>query len=113
MDDEEITQYKTAIEATECKALSDAEELRDHIGEYIFNRNISSPSEMACLELSLMMDEDQAASLKPFVDLYGYGKSVITKYNATLTAYGAISRKDLQPVQTITAQSVQKGMEMM
>ena len=113
MNDEQAMQYKTVIEATECKALSDAEELRDHIGEYIFNRNISSPIEMACLELSLMMDGDKAAGLKPFVDLYGYGKSVITKYNATLTAYGAISRKDLQPIQTMIEQQPRNGMEMM
>lgn len=112
MNDEQAMQYKTVIEATECKALTDAEELRDHIGEHIFNRNISSPIEMACLDLSLMMDEDKAARLKPFVDLYGYGKSVITKYNATLTAYGAVSRKDLQPVQTISETQAQKGMEM-
>jgi len=59
------------------------------------------------------MDRDEAERLKPFVDLYGYGKVAIERYGGKLTTYGFIERKDLQPVQTVSEQQTQKGMEMM
>lgn len=112
MNEEKVVQYKTVIEATECKALPDAEELRGHLGEYTITPNISSPIEMAHAELNFMMDRDEAERLKPFVDLYGYGKAAIERYGGKLTTYGFIERKDLQPVQTVLEQQTQKGMEM-
>jgi hypothetical protein len=112
MNEEKVLQYKTVIEATECKALPDAEELRGHLGEYTITPNISSPIEMAHAELDFMMDRDEAERLKPFVDLYGYGKAAIERYGGKLTTYGFIERKDLQPVQTVLEQQTQKGMEM-
>lgn len=113
MNEEEVVQYKTVIEATGCKALPDAEELRRHLGEYTITPNISSPIEMAHAELDFMMDRDEAERLKPFVDLYGYGKAAIERYGGKLTTYGFIERKDLQPIQTVSEQQTQKGMEMM
>jgi hypothetical protein len=113
MNEKEVVQYKTVIEATGCKALPDAEELRGHLGEYTITPNISSPIEMAHAELDFMMDRDEAERLKPFVDLYGYGKAAIERYGGKLTTYGFIERKDLQPIQTVSEQQTQKGMEMM
>ena len=112
MNEEEVVQYKTVIEATGCKALPDAEELRRHLGEYTITPNISSPIEMAHAELDFMMDRDEAERLKPFVDLYGYGKAAIERYGGKLTTYGFIERKDLQPIQAVSEQQTQKGMEM-
>jgi len=104
MNEEEVMQYKTVIEATECKALPDAEELWRHLGEYTITTNISSPIEMAHAELDFMMGEDEAKRLKPFVDLYGYGKAVIERYGGKLTTYGFIERKDLQPMPSVIPQ---------
>ncbi len=113
MNEEEVVQYKTVIEATGCKALPDAEGLRGHLGEYTITPNISSPIEMAHAELDFMMDRDEAERLKPFVDLYGYGKAAIERYGGKLTTYGFIERKDLQPIQAVSEQQTQIGMEMM
>ena len=112
MNEDEVVQHKTVIEATGCKALPDAEKLRGHLGEYTITPNISSPIEMAHAELDFMMDRDEAERLKPFVDLYGYGKVAIERYGGKLTTYAFIERKDLQLVQTVSEHQRQKGMEM-
>ena len=86
------------------KDLQGAETLMDSLDQYIFSPQYSSPIEVAKGELSVVLCNEDAATLTPHLNLYQYGQALIQRCGGTLTAYGLIERHDGQPVQTMETQ---------
>ena len=112
MEPKALTAYKALLEVTDCKELQSAEALMDSLDKYIFSPQFSSPIEVAKGELSVVLCNEDAATLTPHLNLYQYGQALIQRCGGTLTAYGLIERHDGQPVQTMETQPRQGGMEM-
>lgn len=113
MDSTSLSAYKALLEAAQCSSLSDAEMLADTLKEYIFSAEIASPEELARSELALMLSPQNAERLIPHLNLYNYGQELLEHFGAALTDYGIIERRDGQPMQAMTEQPRQGGMEMM
>ena len=93
-----LPQYKAVLEAAGCDSLYDAAQLAERQQEYILDSKVSSPSDAAKAELRFYMQKDAAALLEPHVNLYAYGKAVMKRDNAQMTAYGLLLREDRQPI---------------
>ena len=107
-----MTAYKALLETAGCEDLQSAETLIDSLDEYIFSPQYSSPIEVAKGELSVVLCDEDAATLIPHLNLYQYGQALIERCGGMLTNYGLIERKDGQPVQSPEQQPRQGGMEM-
>ena len=112
MEPKALSAYKALLEAMECKDLQGAETLMDSLDKYIFSPQYSSPTEVAKGELSVILCDEDAATLTPHLNLYRYGQALIDRCGGILTDYGLIERTDGQPVQSIENQPKQGGMEM-
>ncbi len=84
----------------------------DTLDEYIFSPQFCSPIDVAKGELSLILTEQDAALITPYLNLHQYGQSLIQRCGGMLTDYGLIERKDGQPIQVPEQQPCQGGMEM-
>ncbi len=107
-----LTAYKALLDAVDCKDLRSAEQLIDTLDNYIFSPQYSSPIEVAKGELFGILNEEDAATLAPHLNLYQYGQALIQRCGGILTSYGLIKRPDGQPVQSQEIQPGQGGMEM-
>lgn len=107
-----LTAYKALLEATDCKDLQSAEALIDSLDNYIFSPQYSSPAEVAKGELSVVLCDEDAETLTPYLNMYQYGQALIKKCGGTLTAYGLIEREDHHLVLSEKNMPNQGGMEM-
>lgn len=112
MEPQELTAYKALLEAVDCKDLSDAGLLADSLDNYIFRPSFNSPEEVAEEELGVILCEESIPQLIPYVDLRGYGQSLIEQRGSVLTPYGLLEREDGQPIHNMNDQPEQGGMEM-
>ena len=112
MGPQELTAYKALLEATDCKDLSDAGLLADTLGNYIFTPSLNSPEEVAEEELGVILCEESVPQLIPYVNLRGYGQSLIEQRGGVLTPYGLLEREDGQPIHSMNEQPEPGGMEM-
>lgn len=112
MEPQELTAYKALLGAVDCKDISDAGLLADTLDKYIFSSALNSPEEVAEEELGVILCEDTISQLIPYVDLRGYGQSLLDQRGGVLTPYGMLEREDGQPVQSMNEQPEQGGMEM-
>ena len=112
MEPQELTAYKALLEAVNCEDLFDAERLAGTLDKYIFAPSLNSPEEVAEEELGVTLCEESVPQLIPYVDLRGYGQSLIKQCGGVLTPYGLLEREDGQPVHSMNEQPEQGGMEM-
>lgn len=98
MTGEQLTTYKALLEATGCDNVKVAALLTDALEAYIFSPDLTCEADVAMGELHLMLDDSEEELLRPCVDLYRYGKVLIQKHNLSMTSYGAIERRDGQPI---------------
>ena len=68
---------------------------------------------MALDELSVLLGENDRATLRPFVNLHRYGEKLMEQQNISMTAYGGVERKDGQPIQAVCQEPQMGGMSMM
>ncbi len=113
MGEKPFLKYRAALHATGCDSLEAAMDLAEHLDEYMFERKITSPKELALSEMNFMIGRTEVPLLAKFTDLYGYGQAVMEKDNATITPYGLLEREDHEPIQTMSEQKPSGGMEMM
>ncbi|WP_300756180.1 hypothetical protein [uncultured Oscillibacter sp.] len=107
-----LATYKALLEVTECQDIQDAGQLMDTLDEYIFSPQYSSPVEVAKGELSVVLCEEDAATLLPHLNLYQYGQALIQKCGGAMTPYGLLEKKDAAPVISEQDQQKLNGMEM-
>lgn len=108
---EEISSYKAVLAATGCGEIIEATLLIDQMEQYIVDPKTASPQDVAMGELRTMLDNDSMELILPHLNLYPYGQALLQRYNSTLTEYGLVERRDMQPIQKITDAPVQDGME--
>ena len=73
--------------------------LTERLGAYNLNWAAASPEDVARGELRRSMEEENADLLCRYLNLYGYGETLIQQYGGELTDYGLLTRADGQPVQ--------------
>ena len=86
------------LEAVPCPDLSAAITLMRSVDAYTLTPELSAPAEYAKRNLLNMVGEESAQYLIPCVDLNVYGSHLLSRGTAAMTEYGAIQRKDGQPL---------------
>ena len=94
-----LIKYKAVLEASPPTSLEDAMALTERLDAYNLNWAAASPEDVARGELRRSMGEENADLLCRYLNLYGYGETLIQQYGGELTDYGLLTRADGQPVQ--------------
>lgn len=94
-----LIKYKAVLEVSSISSLEDAMALTERLGAYNLNWAAASPEDVARGELRRSMGEENADLLCRYLNLYGYGETLIQQYGGELTDYGLLTRADGQPVQ--------------
>lgn len=110
----DLSKLKAVILATDCHDAVTAIQISESLDDYLFEPDQRNPEEVASEELRLIADEQSRSILKKHVDLYNYGRDVMASYNAALTPYGLVQRRDgNELLQAQEQPSESNGMEMM
>ena len=108
-----LIKYKAVLEVSSISSLEDAMALTERLDAYNLNWAAASPEDVARGELRRSMGEENADLLCRYLNLYGYGETLIQQYGGELTDYGLLTRADGQPVQEpLPPQPKLGGMEM-
>ena len=94
-----LVKYKAVLETSPPTSLEDAMALTERLDAYNLNWVTASPEDVARGELRRSMGEENADLLCRYLNLYGYGETLIQQYGGELTDYGLLTRADGQPVQ--------------
>ena len=94
-----LVKYKAVLETSPPTSLEDAMALTEQLDAYNLNWVTASPEDVARGELRRSMGEENADLLCRYLNLYGYGETLIQQYGGELTDYGLLTRADGQPVQ--------------
>ena len=94
-----LVKYKAVLEVSSISSLEDAMALTERLDAYNLNWAAASPEDVARGELRRSMGEENADLLCRYLNLYGYGETLIQQYGGELTDYGLLTRADGQPVQ--------------
>ena len=94
-----LIKYKAVLEVSSISSLEDAMALTEQLDAYNLNWAAASPEDVARGELRRSMGEENADLLCRYLNLYGYGETLIQQYGGELTDYGLLTRADGQPVQ--------------
>ena len=94
-----LIKYKAVLEVSSISSLEDAMALTERLDAYNLNWVTASPEDVARGELRRSMGEENADLLCRYLNLYGYGETLIQQYGGELTDYGLLTRADGQPVQ--------------
>ena len=94
-----LIKYKAVLEVSSISSLEDAMALTERLDAYNLNWAAASPEDVARGELRRSMGEENADLLCRYLNLYGYGETLIQQYGGELTDYGLLTRADGQPVQ--------------
>ena len=86
------------LEAVPCPDLAAAIIMMRSVDAYTLTPELSTPAEYAKRDLLNLVGEESAQFLIPCVDLNVYGSHLLSKGTAAMTEYGAIQRKDGQPL---------------
>ena len=109
MAEKDIPIYGAILATVPCTTLEAALSQMDQVDQCILTPEIKSPADMGKAELTFMLGEDGAETLLPFVNLPAYGMELLKKENTVLTPYGAIDRKDCQPLLGLEARTADDG----
>ena len=96
--DRQITVYKALLEAKWFSSLEEAMEMAGQLDQYILSPEFASAEDVGLSCLQVLLGEDEAALLLPHVNLYAYGATMIHRFHYSLTTYGAMERRDGEPV---------------
>ena len=110
----EFPKYKALLAALDITELHEALDLTQRLDEYLLAPEQTSFEDIARGQLSVIMGEQEAETLLPYVNLYQYGKALREKYELVLTDYGSVERADNQPIikPQERSQPTMGGMEM-
>ena len=106
--------FRALITAMEVTELPEALNLTQRLDEYILSPKQASYEDIAREQLQIIVDELEAETLLPYVNLYQYGRALQDRYQSVLTDYGSVERRDNQPLMAPQerSQPTMGGMEM-
>ena len=90
--------YRALIAAMEVTELPEALNLTQRLDEYILSPKQASYEDIAREQLQIIVDELEAETLLPYVNLYQYGRALQDRYQSVLTDYSSVERRDNQPI---------------
>lgn len=108
-----LPKYKALLRAADCTELPKALRLAGALDECEFAPTIHTEDDMAEAFLVKNLSGDLLQKIHSHVFLAMFGRDLLKESNGMLTPYGAISRKDGQPIQTMNDRPEQGEMEMM
>lgn len=108
----DVKVYKALLAAANCTDISEALRFAGSLDEYEFAPAIFTETDVAEAYLAEILSGDLLQKLLPNICTHPLGETLLKESNRVLTPYGAISRKDGQPIQTMNDQPGQGGMEM-
>lgn len=108
-----LPKYKALLRAADCTELPKALRLAGALDECEFAPTIHTEDDMAEAFLVKNLSGDLLQKIHSHVFLAMFGRDLLKESNGMLTPYGAISRKDGQPIQTMNDRPGQGEMEMM
>ena len=106
---EKVTLCKAILTALPCENLTEALSKMDLADQCILTPELTTPAELGRAELAFMLGDHDVDTLLPFVNLTGFGSALLEKDNIVLTPYGAIDRKDCQPLRDHAARTADDG----
>ena len=86
------------LEAVPCPDLAAAITMMRSVDAYTLTPELSTPAEYAKRHILNLVGEESAQYLIPCVDLNVYASHLLSRGTAAMTEYGAIQRKDGQPL---------------
>ena len=107
----ELPKLKAVLHATDCGDVSAAISIAENLDGYLYESTERSPEDVAMEELRLVLDDKALSILQKHVNLYNYGRELITANHASMTPYGLVERQDGQPIQA-PEEPQQGGLEM-
>ena len=107
--DARALRYKMLLETQSISDLDTAFNLIKDIRSYVFGTNITEPPEVGREKLIELLGAEKAEKISPYVDLYGFGQSIIESEGLTLTEYGTVKQK---PSLNPNDQQAMGGLEM-
>ena len=108
----QLPKYKAILETNGCEGLAQMIALSGKVDEYILEPRTSSPEDLAREELRVVVSSPDAETLLPHVDLAGYGRALLERYQSVITRYGMLARNEDQQVQDMEQGSAPGGMVM-
>ena len=107
----ELSKYNAVLEAAQWGDVYRMTEAAGRLDDYIFEPQKMTVEDVVRDEIRYAMgaSEKGMSMLLRHLDLYGYGQDLLEDYNASLTGYGFIVRRDGQPIQTLESGGPQMG----
>ena len=105
----QMTVYKALLEAKGCSSLDEAVKMAGQLDQYILSPEFASAEDVGLSCLQTIMGDDEAALIQPYVNLYAYGASMIQRFHYSMTTYGAIERRDGEPVREVSGKQPDAG----
>ena len=98
VDERVLPKLMAVLEAAGCTEPEDVAAIAGRLDEYILEPEHRTYKDIALADLHIVVGALALELLLPYVDLDAYGKAVTGNMNLTLTSYGAVSRRDGQPI---------------
>lgn len=98
LDEHQLSKYKALLEVMHPADLTTATMLMDTVEQYVMEPKIQSPTDVAKEQLNFMLCENDAALLKRYLNLCGYGEALVEHDHGILTEYGYFQRRDGEPI---------------
>ena len=108
----EMPKYKAILEAEDGQSLFLMLSFAEKMDKYLFTPQASSPADVAQEKLKVLMGDEDAETLMPYIDLQGYGRALLERDHAVITEYGLVERAGGEQVQGMEQQPGPGGMEM-
>ena len=108
----EIPKYKAILETEGCRNLPLMLSLVGIVDKYLFEPQANSPADVTQEKLKVLMGDEDAETLMPYIDLQGYGRALLERDHAVITGYGLVEQKDREQTQDMEQQPGPGGMEM-
>ena len=109
LDGKQTTMFKALLEARGVSNLEDALEMIGWLDQYILTPEYDSPADVGLSHLENLVGPDEAKQMLPYVNLYGFGESMIQRFHYSMTPYGAIERRDGEPIREVFDKQTDAG----
>lgn len=108
----EMPKYKAILEIEDGQSLFLMLSFAEKMDKYLFTPQASSPADVAQEKLKVLMGDEDAEMLMPYIDLRCYGRALLERDHAVITKYGLVEWAGGEQAQDMEQQPGPGGMEM-
>ena len=95
---EQCAAFKALVEVKGISELEAAREGLEALDQYALTPEFLTPIDVGRNRLDFSLGAEERELLEPYVNLYAYGDQIIEQFNMKLTSFGALERRDGQPI---------------